>query len=237
MNLILLFKDDFIGSHDRVRLRGRRHEHVRNVHRASIGDELCVGLCGGNIGTGRIVTLDDNVLEMDISLSRNAPKELAVTLVLALPRPNMCKRILACASAMGVKRIILFHSKRVEKSFWKSPILKEGSIKDQLILGLEQARDTMLPQVELRPLFKPFVEDELPAIADNTLKLVAHPESGEPCPNGVGRPVTLVIGPEGGLIPYEIEKLTTLGFTPVHLGERTLRVESVVPVLLSRLFQ
>jgi len=164
MNLILLFKDDFINGNGRVRLKGRRYEHVRNIHRASVGDELCVGLCDGNIGTGKIVILDDDVLEMDITLSCNAPKALAVTLILALPRPNMCKRILASISAMGVKRVILFHSNRVEKSYWKSPVLKEESIKDQLILGLEQARDTMLPQVELRPFFKRFVEDPLPLI-------------------------------------------------------------------------
>jgi len=236
MNLILLFKDDFINGNDRVRLKGRRYEHIRNIHRASVGDELCVGLCSGNIGTGRIVILDDDVLEMNITLSCNAPKALAVTLVLALPRPIICKRILASVSAMGVKRVILFHSNRVEKSYWKSPVLKEENIKNQLILGLEQARDTMLPQVELRPFFKRFVEDELPAIAENTLKLVAHPESKDLCPNGVDQPVTLVIGPEGGFIPYEVEKLATLGFMPVHLGERILRVESAVPALLSRLF-
>jgi len=236
MNLILIFKDDFVNGNERVRLKGRRHEHVRNIHRASVGDELCVGLCGGNIGTGRIAILDDDMLEMDISLSRTVPKALAVTLVLALPRPSMCKRILASVTSMGVKRIILFHSIRVEKSFWKSPVLEKECIKDQLILGLEQARDTILPQVELRPFFKRFVEDELPAIAENTLKLVAHPESSDPCPNGVDQPVTLVIGPEGGFIPYEIEKLTDLGFSSIHLGERILRVESVVPALLAKLF-
>jgi len=237
MNLILLFKDDFIDSNGRVRLEGRRHEHVRNVHRAFIGDELRVGLCDERIGTGKIVSLDDNALEMDVIFSCDAPKALAVTLVLALPRPNMCKRILACASSMGVKHIILFHSSRVEKSFWRSPVLEEERIKDQLILGLEQARDTILPQVQLRPAFKPFVEDELSAMAENTLKFVAHPESSESCPNGVDQPVTLVIGPEGGFIPYEIESLTALGFAPVHLGERILRVESVVPALLSRLLK
>ncbi|MCK5081632.1 MAG: RNA methyltransferase, partial [Candidatus Omnitrophica bacterium] len=73
-------------------------------------------------------------------------------------------------------------------------------------------------------------------IAQNTLSLVAHPQSSKPCPRNVGEPVTLVIGPEGGFIPYEVEKLTGLGFMPVHLGERILRVEAAVPALLSRLF-
>ena len=52
MNLILLFDSDFI-SPARVRLTGRRREHVVRVHRAVVGDELVVGVAGGGVGRGR----------------------------------------------------------------------------------------------------------------------------------------------------------------------------------------
>src|SRR5258708_70603 len=52
MNLILLFDDDFIAP-TRVRLTGRRREHVVRVHRAAIGDELVVGVAGGGVGRGQ----------------------------------------------------------------------------------------------------------------------------------------------------------------------------------------
>ena len=137
---------------------------------------------------------------------------------------------------MGVKRIILLNARRVEKSYWQSPFLKAEAMNEELMRGLEQARDTVLPEILLRPLFKPFVEDELPELVGDTLPLVAHPAAVAECPRNTDRAVTLAVGPEGGLIPYEVEKLAACGFTPVRLGERTLTTEAVVPALLARLF-
>lgn len=235
MNLILLFQDDFTDSSG-VKLQGRRLEHVLNIHRASVGDRLCVGVLNGKIGTGTVTRIDDEALEMAVVLERDPPPPLDVTLILALPRPIVLKRVVLSASSMGVKRIFLVHSKRVEKSYWNSPALAEDAIREQLILGLEQAKDTVMPEVQLRKRFKPFVEDELPEIIKETLPIVGHPEATGPCPRAVEGPVTLAIGPEGGFIDYEIEMLKACGFKAVNLGERILRVETAVPVLLSRLF-
>jgi 16S rRNA U1498 N3-methylase RsmE len=88
----------------------------------------------------------------------------------------------------------------------------------------------------LKPFFKPFAEDELPSIIKDTLALIAHPTAQEQCPRDVRQPVTLAIGPEGGFIPYEVEKLISCGFHAVHLGERILNIEAAVPSLISRLF-
>jgi 16S rRNA (uracil1498-N3)-methyltransferase len=236
MNLILLFQDDFIDNTAIARLQGRRLKHILEVHRASVGDELCVGALNGWIGIGKVVSLSQSVLEMEVRLERLPPVALPMTLVLALPRPKVLRRVLRSVSAMGVKRIILLNCSRVEKSYWQSPFLNSDALNEQMVLGLEQARDTVLPEVQLRPLFKPFVEDELPALIVGTYPLVAHPTSATPCPHGIDRAVTLAIGPEGGFLPYEIEKLVAAGFTVVHAGERILNVETAVPALISRLF-
>ncbi len=236
MNLILLSPDDFIKPKTRVRLDDRRYVHIRDIHRAKAGDELSVGLIGDRIGTGKITSMNGEAIEMDISLSLQPPKPIPVTLILALPRPNILKRTLQAASAMGVKKIFIVHSGQVEKSFWLSPVLQPEKIREQLILGLEQGKDTVLPDVQLRKGFKPFVEDELPGLICGTWALVAHPLASQECPRALKEPVTLVIGPEGGFIPYEIKKLTELGFTPVHLGNRILRVENAIVALLAKLY-
>ena len=233
MNLILLFADDFFAE-NRVRLSGRRLQHVLEVHRAQVGDRLRVGQLDGLIGEGRVLALTSEQLTLEVCLDQPPPRPLPVTLLLALPRPKMLKRLLQAVSSLGVKQIYLLNSYRVEKSFWGSPLLQPEKLREQLLLGLEQARDTVLPEVHLRPRFKPFVEDELPALIAGSGALVAHPLAEENFPAAVKGPTTLAIGPEGGFIAYEIEKLQECGFTPVSLGERILRVETAVPVLLSR---
>lgn len=235
MNLILLFEDDFLDE-GHVRLTGRRLEHVRHVHRAAVGDALVVGVAGGRIGKGEVTRLDAEALEMQVALTEDAPAPLPLTLVLALPRPKVLNRVIASATSLGVKRIVLCNAWRVEKSYWKSPRLAEENLRAQAILGLEQARDTMLPSIEMRRFFRTFVEDELPSIARDTLTLVAHPQAGTDCPIAVTQPVTLVIGPEGGFIEPEIASLQKIDFTPILLGPRILRVETAVAALLGRLF-
>jgi RsmE family RNA methyltransferase len=235
MNLVLLFENDFI-RRDRVRLQGRRLKHVTEVIRASVGQELTIGLLNGPVGRGTITGIAPDALEMDVTLDLQAPSPLPATLILALPRPKMLRRVLFAASSMGVKKIYLINAFRIEKSFWESPLLNEEKMREFLIFGLEQAKDTLMPEIFLRPLFKPFAEDELPDISKATLALAAHPAAEQPCPRELTRHVTLAIGPEGGFITYEVEKLASLGFIPVSLGKRPLRVETVVPALLSRLF-
>lgn len=235
MNLILLFPDDFIGNH-RVQLSGRRAEHILKVQRAKTGDELTVGLAGGMTGRGTLLAVEREGLVLEVSVTQPPPPPLPLTLLLALPRPKVLRRVLQTAATMGVKKLCLINAFRVEKSYWSSPFLGMDDIRRQLVLGLEQARDTVMPEVLLRPLFKPFVEDELPAIMGDSLPLTADPGATEACPRHVQRSVTLAIGPEGGFIQYELDKLAETGFKTVSMGDRILRVETAVPALLSRLY-
>lgn len=235
MNLLLLDDADFLAA-DRARLGGRRLRHVREVHRATAGDRLRVGRLNGPVGTAIVAALDDEALVLsDIHLDLAPPAAAPLRLLLALPRPKALRRVLQGAAAFGVKDIVLLNGWRVEKSFWASPALAPAALREQLVLGLEQGGDTMLPRVALRRRFKPFVEDELPGLLVNSRGLVAHPPAAIPCPRAVAAHVTLAVGPEGGFIPYEVEALARAGCVPVSLGPRPLRVEQAVPALLGRL--
>lgn len=235
MNLILLEEDDLLEP-ERVRLSGRRFRHVVDVLRAGEGDELAVGMLNSRKGKGRIIRLGERSLDLAVSLEREPPAGLPALVILALPRPKALRRALSSLAQLGVKRIVLLHAARVEKSYWQTPFLEPPSIRGQLLLGLEQSGDTMLPEVLLRRRFRPFAEDELPGLCAGSLGLVGHPRAAVPCPRDVRQPVTLVIGPEGGFVPFELELLRAQGFLPVSLGPRIMTVENAVPFLLARLF-
>ena len=48
-------------------------------------------------------------------------------------------------------------------------------------------------------------------------------------------PASVLIGPEGGFIPYEVEKLNEAGCGTVSMGPRILRVENAVAALVTRM--
>ncbi len=240
MNLILLLDQDLAPDGKTARLEGRRAKHVREVHRAQVGDSLSVGLLGGKMGTGKVVSADRDQVLLELALGQPPPAPPGIDLLLAMPRPKILRKVLQAISSAGVKRVVLLNSYRVEKSYFDSPLLEPEAIREELLLGLEQGRDTALPQVEIRRLFKPFVEDELASIWPAEVpKLLAHPtapqglegcRAGEP-----GSPAVLAIGPEGGWIPYEAKMLEERGFAPFSLGPRILRVDVAVPFLLGQL--
>ena len=234
MNLLLLRTDQI--KQNIAIVNGRQFDQLTKVQRAKLGDSVRVGEINGLMGTGTITAMDSQSASIQIDLNSSPPAALPLTLILALPRPKMLRRIIQTIAAMGVKKLYLINSHRVEKSFWQTAFLQPDALREQLILGLEQARDTRMPEIIQRKLFKPFVEDELGEIITGTNALVAQPSSQSSCPVNSAEPISLAIGPEGGFIPYEIEKLNQIGFESVHLGPRILRVENAVPALISRLY-
>lgn len=219
-----------------ARIVGRRAEHVRKVLGKAVGDTLRIGVLGGNLGTGTIesLTRDELVLRCG-GLATAPPAKRALTLVLALPRPPVLRRVLAQVTSLGVERIVLLHTRRVEKSYWQSPSLAADNLREYCVLGLEQAVDTVLPHIEFARAFRPFVEDVLPELDAGATLLVADPSGGRACPVDVTERCVLLVGPEGGFIPFELELLAAQGVECVTLGPRILRVETAVVALLARL--
>lgn len=232
MNIILIDSEDYI-KENFVILRGRRFHHVSRILGVKVGQELTIGEKQGLIGLGRVVKIEQDSVELRVSFSIKPPEPIDINMVVALPRPPMIRRILFTVASMGVKSLHFIHSRRVEKSFWQSSSLRPREMQLQLQLGLEQSGDTVFPDVIFHQKFKLFVQDELPKISKRTKNFFAHP-----CLNllngQMSLPATIIIGPEGGFIDYEVEQFKDQGFSPISLGPRILRVETAVIALIAK---
>ncbi len=236
MNLLLLNPHQHL--HGNLwRLDERQCRHVRDILGLAEGDTCRAGILGGGMGTARIESIKNNEITIYLEVDTHCEPPPPLSLLLALPRPKMLKRILIDATSLGIKRIVLINSWKVDKSYWQTPNLKAGLLREKMLLGLEQARDTTLPELILAPRFKPFVEDDLDSWAGPGRRILAHPGDHPAMPVDLTEPVTLAIGPEGGWTDYEVAMLQRKGFACHSFGVRILRVETALPALVGRLMR
>jgi len=212
-------------------------KHIKEVLKSKEGDSLTVGEIGANIGKVTIARIEENQIFLeDIKLDKKPPKKLDLTIVLALPRPKVLRRLVMDMASIGVNKLIIVNSYRTQKSYWQSPLLER--IDEFVFEGLQQAIDTVPLKVEFKKRFKPFVEDEFPALLkEQDRAVVAHPYASQSWKSYLNNskeemPKVLCIGAEGGWIDYEVNLLCKHGCRAVSLGERILRTETVVNVLL-----
>lgn len=242
MNLILVSKEE-ISSDGTVNINDSyRLKSINSILKSGSASSLKTGIIGGKLGYAEVADINysDGLIESVVldtsSLDMPPPEPLDLILICAMQRPKTLKKILQTVTALGVKKIYIIETWKVEKSYWTSSLLNEEELRAQLLLGLEQCVDTILPEVCIKRAFRPFAEDELPGIASGRLSFVAHPYT-ESCELSlpVAGPVTLAVGPEGGFTDYEVKKFNDTGFIPVSLGDRILRSEYAVTALIALL--
>lgn len=146
---------------------------------------------------------------------------LTITLCLALIRREKMELVLQKASELGVARIVLFESSRCVVHAKKEKTERYQSIVRQ---AAAQCKRNRIPEIiETVPLAKLLHFKS----ACNLIPYEGEAGKGIPLLNALqGTSVTVVIGPEGGFCPAEVEYLSAAGFQPVSLGERILRAET-----------
>ena len=233
MNIILLRPADWIKDNI-VRLTDERSQHIRNVLKSKAGDHLKVGLIGGNRGLAVVLTSQNRDIHLQVSLNEPPPSRHDFDIILALPRPKILRRVLRTAAEFGVRHLYLIHSARVEKSYWQSPLLEAEKINAALCAGLERSGDTIAPVVQTYKRFKPFVEDVLPILMIDKPCWLADRNADQQISVASGKPSIVMLGPEGGFIPYEINLARSVGCHPVNLGYRVLSVDTALATTLGQ---
>jgi 16S rRNA (uracil1498-N3)-methyltransferase len=241
---LLLFEDGELDADGRITLRDRRAEHLRSVLRVEPGQKIRAGMVNGPSGDAEVESLLEHQIVLRFDLARATPPRASQdVLLLAVPRPKVLLRILEHSAALGMARIMLLRTWRVEKSHLQSRAMDPDLQRRHLLLGLEQARRTQLPEVSFHPLFRPFVEDVLPTLTLPTVRVLGHPTADRAVHDldlPAGAPVALAVGPDGGFQAYEVERLAEAGFQPTSLtagphGGAPLRTEAAAMALWAQL--
>jgi 16S rRNA U1498 N3-methylase RsmE len=91
--------------------------------------------------------------------------------------------------------------------------------------------------VHLVSRFRELIEQRLDPLVPRHNRFVADADAAEEAALAQisPAPISLVIGPEGGLIPHELEQLSLQGFRLVRAGFQPLRVETALSYLTGQL--
>ncbi len=233
---ILIYKPEQLSDGYIKIVRPTQIEHIQSVLKLSDGDRLRIAKLNDKLGQGRIAKLaQDYILIEPLEGFEEPPAALPCTLILALPRPQQLKRLLVHISSLGIKEIHLIQSTRVEKNYWQSPKLKDAE--SYLIEGLEQALDCVLPKLYLHKNYQFFLKNSLKDIIKNKELWLAHPGKHEKAKQQAHGEHAVLIGPEGGFVPKEVEDFEEMGAKKIQLGRRILKVETALPVLIGAMFQ
>jgi len=212
----------------------------------SVWECLITGISRGRVSVSLIGKLNRP--------ERESP--LAITLGLAIARPDTMDLIVRQATEMGVLRLAVFRAARSQYGFSERSEKGERSgktaekKKDRWFKiaseAVCQCGRTRVPETQIfddLTHFLTFVEDEKEAEGPHrphTLKIFALEH--ESCSGLLSlrgqmgpdiRRVLAVLGPEGGWDKTESSALIEAGFTPVCLGPRILRVETAAVALVS----
>jgi RsmE family RNA methyltransferase len=232
---LVLFDTGEVAPDGSVTVRDSRATHLLRVLHVAPGDTVRIGIIDEAIGVGTVTMIGDDAVTLECVMG-DAPPRPAVDLLLALPRPKVMRRLWAQLSALGVGRILLTTAARVERNYFDTHVLAPGCYRPLLIEGLQQARDTRVPAVTVHRQFRKLVEDELAALSDAPVRLVAHPDTTATIRDAIGgRPgrVLLAVGPEGGWNAFELELLRAHGFQHVSMGKRILRSDTAAIALIA----
>lgn len=221
----------------RAVLTGGEARHAVTVQRLTVGEQV---LLSDGRGHGVIATVTcssgKDTLELTVGESvEKQPRKPAVTIVQALPKSERSELAVDLATQGGADRIVPWQAERCI-SKWNNKAAKGvAKWRNQVIASAKQSRRFSVPEVtELATTAE--IEQMIQSI--DGVALLLHEEAAAPFASIDYRDlqeVLLVIGPEGGLSPSEVERFTNAGAVPVVLGPEVLRTASAAIVALSAL--
>jgi 16S rRNA (uracil1498-N3)-methyltransferase len=193
-------------------------EKLRKVLRLSEGDQIAVLPNDGTLVRCEFRSRMAHPLETH---AYNTEPELKLTLAQALPKADKIDTIIRMGTEIGVSRFILFPSERSVVR-WEPEKLQERLRRMRAIAreAAEQSFRSRLPEIESEKSLQSVLGRFPEAIVLSEVEGIS--KRLEP----MGMEMTVVVGPEGGWAPRELEQIGERG---VSLGPLVLRADTAGP--------
>lgn len=216
-------------------ITGSDYNHIANVLRMKVGEELSVSLRDSEDGKEyrygiEEITEDTVVCRLRFIKEDGLELPSKVYLFQGLPKADKMELIIQKCVELGVYQVIPVSTKRsivkLDEKKAESKIKRWQSISEA---AAKQSKRRIIPEVSKPVTMKQAVEmaKEMDVrlipyeLAEGMDKTRAIINSIEP-----GQSVAIFIGPEGGFDDKEIELCRENGIEPITLGKRILRTET-----------
>jgi len=221
----------------KVWLSPDQSHHLARVLRLCAGDAVTLLTSTGEVFCAEVAEGDPRRAELLLGdcLPRPSGPTTDITLAFPPPKGGRSDLIAEKATELGVTALQPLICERLQG--WQAETAEKRSRRwrRKVLAAVRQCKRTSVPLVKGALSLTDFL-----CAASADLALVAVQDRGAvPLCHALGavegdvRSICLMVGPEGGLTPREVQSVGKAGFVKVRLGRNTLRVETAALALLA----
>lgn len=215
-----------------ITLKGEEHHYIKNVLRMKVGDPLFLFNGGPTEFKAHIADIDKTKTILSIIDGETVSKESPLEIVIGqgIPKGQKMDELIAKITELGAKTLVPLITERSDvKTASSQKITRWHNIAKA---SSQQTGRTHVPAISNPITFKTFLtcyREEFEKIVFYELE---NALSFHDILNKTSKKrFALIMGPEGGFSPQEIELAQKEGCHIVSLGKRILRTETVAPAV------
>ncbi|HQG69311.1 MAG TPA: 16S rRNA (uracil(1498)-N(3))-methyltransferase [Rhodoglobus sp.] len=222
---------------DRISITGAEARHAVTVSRLGVGEPISIGNGAGLVVAGVVVSAEHTELVVEVSAVTEVPRATpAVFLAQALAKGDRDELAVQVATELGVDGVIPWTAAR-SISRWEGAKVAKGRDRWAAVVreASKQSVRPWLPDVLDLVTTKQLARLASTDQAEGVRMLVLEPTAATPLSalDFDGRDLVLVVGPEGGITPQELDALSAAGADIVRLGDEVLRTSTAGPAALA----
>ena len=239
MHRFFVDKGNILNANESILIDGTDVNHIKNVLRLSLGDEILVGDGSGTDYVCSISSISNDSVTADIRdvIKNQAELPVRITLFQGMPKADKLELIIQKAVELGACEIVPVVTKRsVVKIDEKKADKKLERYNGIAMAAGKQSGRGIVPKVSGFMSFKQAIE--YAKTMDMCIIPYEEARGIEYSKEVIGsiygkKSLGIFIGPEGGFAREEIDLAVSAGACPITLGNRILRTETAGLAVLS----